>query len=46
MNYVEAYHLETGLLIKFGSKNLQHKRMHNNSLIKKSNNQENQGSRQ
>jgi len=44
--FVDAYNLEIGLLINFGSKNLQHKRVHNNSLIKKSNNQENQGSRQ
>jgi GxxExxY protein len=39
MNYVEAYNLEIGLLINFGSKSLQHKRVHNNS---KSSNQENQ----
>lgn len=32
MNYVEAYHLEIGLLINFGSKSLQHKRVHNNKL--------------
>ena len=31
MNYVEAYNLEIGLLINFGSKSLQHKRVHNNS---------------
>ncbi len=30
MNYVEAYHLEIGLLINFGAKSLQHKRVHNN----------------
>lgn len=30
MNYVEAYGLEIGLLINFGSKSLQHKRVHNN----------------
>ncbi len=45
MNYVEAYNLEIGLLINFGAKSLQHKRVHNN----KSGNQENpinQGSRQ
>ena len=49
MNYVEAYNLEIGLLINFGSKSLQHKRVHNNNLIKKSSNQDNtinQGSRQ
>lgn len=33
MNYVEAYHLEIGLLINFGSKSLQHKRVHNNKLM-------------
>lgn len=32
MNYLEAYNLEIGLLINFGSKSLQHKRVHNNSL--------------
>jgi GxxExxY protein len=42
MNYVEAYHLEIGLLINFGSKSLQHKRVHNNNPIKKSGNQDNQ----
>jgi GxxExxY protein len=31
MNYVEAYNLEIGLLINFGAKSLQHKRVHNNS---------------
>lgn len=31
MNYVEAYKLEIGLLINFGSKSLQHKRVHNNN---------------
>ncbi|MCD6186308.1 MAG: hypothetical protein J7K84_11110 [Deltaproteobacteria bacterium] len=46
IKYVEAYNLETGLLIKFGSKSLQHKNVHNNFLIKKSNNQKHQGSRQ
>ncbi len=35
MNYVEAYHLEIGLLVNFGSKSLQHKRVHNNNRIKK-----------
>lgn len=30
MNYVEAYGLEIGLLINFGSKSLQHRRVHNN----------------
>lgn len=31
MNYVEAYNLEIGLLINFGAKRLQFKRVHNNS---------------
>lgn len=30
MNYVEAYDLEIGLLINFGAKSLQFKRVHNN----------------
>ncbi len=30
MNYIEAYNLEIGLLINFGAKSLQHKRVHNN----------------
>jgi GxxExxY protein len=34
MNYVEAYNLEIGLLINFGSKSLQFKRVHNNNLKK------------
>lgn len=32
MNYVEAYGLEIGLLINFGSKSLQHNRVHNNNI--------------
>ena len=32
MNYVEAYRAEVGLLINFGSKSLQFKRVHNNKL--------------
>ena len=32
MNYVEAYDLEIGLLINFGAKSLQHKRVHNNKI--------------
>lgn len=31
MNYVEAYDLNIGLLINFGAKSLQFKRVHNNS---------------
>ena len=34
MNYLEAYKMEIGLLINFGAKSLQFKRVHNNSLIK------------
>ncbi len=30
MNYVEAYNMEIGLLINFGAKSLQFKRVHNN----------------
>ena len=30
LNYLEAYHLEVGLLINFGARSLQHKRVHNN----------------
>jgi GxxExxY protein len=41
MNYVEAYNMEIGLLLNFGSKSLQFKRVHNNKLLKKSSNQEN-----
>ena len=33
MNYVEAYNLEIGLLINFGAKSLQHKRVHNNNCL-------------
>ncbi|UII19406.1 GxxExxY protein [Fulvivirga ligni] len=36
MNYLEAYDLEIGLLINFGSKSLQFKRVHNNKKIKQS----------
>ena len=48
MNYLEAYNMEIGLLINFGGKSLQFKRVHNNKIIKDSTktnqvNQENQG---
>ncbi|SEN23078.1 GxxExxY protein [Mucilaginibacter gossypiicola] len=33
MNYLEAYKMEIGLLINFGSKSLQFKRVHNNNLF-------------
>ena len=42
MNYLEAYNLKTGLLINFGAKSLQFKRLFNKSW--KSKNPENQGS--
>ena len=32
MNYLEAYKVEIGLLINFGAKSLQFKRVHNNRL--------------
>ena len=32
MNYVEAYKMEIGLLINFGARSLQFKRVHNNKL--------------
>ena len=37
LNYLEAYNMEIGLLINFGSKSLQFKRVHNNAIIKSSN---------
>ena len=48
MNYLEAYNMEIGLLINFGGKSLQFKRVHNKKIIKESTktnqvNQENQG---
>lgn len=33
MNYVEAYNLEIGLLINFGAKSLQFKRVHNKKVL-------------
>jgi GxxExxY protein len=44
MNYLEAYGLEIGLLINFGAKSLEFKRVHNNKIINKSLNQANHGS--
>ena len=46
MNYLEAYNGEIGLLINFGAKSLQFKRVHNNSLKNQGNqeNPKNQGS--
>ena len=34
LNYLEAYGMEIGLLINFGSKSLQFKRVHNNKILK------------
>ena len=33
MNYLEAYKMEIGLLINFGAKSLEFKRLHNNKLL-------------
>lgn len=33
MNYVEAYNMEIGLLLNFGAKSLQFKRVHNNKVL-------------
>lgn len=33
MNYLEAYGMEIGLLINFGSKSLEFKRVHNNKIL-------------
>ncbi|GAB1371180.1 GxxExxY protein [Candidatus Kapaibacterium sp.] len=41
MNYLEAYNMEIGLLLNFGAKSLQFKRVHNNKLLTKSSHQEN-----
>jgi len=35
LNYCEAYKMEIGLLINFGAKSLEFKRVHNNKLINK-----------
>jgi hypothetical protein len=35
MNYCEAYNMEIGLLINFGGKSLEFKRVHKNKLIGK-----------
>ena len=37
MNYLEAYKMEVGLLINFGAKSLQFKRVHNNKIIQSKN---------
>ena len=33
MNYLEAYKMKVGLLINFGSKSLEFKRVHNNKIL-------------
>jgi GxxExxY protein len=33
LNYVEAYKMEIGLLLNFGSKSLEFKRVHNNKIL-------------
>ncbi len=33
MNYLEAYNMQIGLLINFGSRSLEFKRVHNNKLV-------------
>ncbi len=33
MNYLEAYNMEIGLLLNFGARSLEHKRVHNNKLL-------------
>ena len=35
MNYVAAYKMEIGLLINFGAKSLEFKRVHNNEILKR-----------
>jgi GxxExxY protein len=32
MNYLEAYKMEIGLLLNFGAKSLEFKRVHNNKI--------------
>jgi len=33
MNYVEAYNMEIGLLVNFGARSLEFKRVHNNKIL-------------
>lgn len=33
MNCLEAYNMEIGLLLNFGARSLEHKRVHNNKLL-------------
>ena len=39
MNYLEAYKMEIGLLINFGARSLEFKRVHNNKLLRPDSNQ-------
>lgn len=32
INYLEAYHMQVGLLLNFGARSLEYKRVHNNKL--------------
>jgi len=41
MNYLEAYKMEIGLLINFGARSLEFKRVHNNKILKPEINQGN-----
>ena len=41
MNYLEAYKMEIGLLINFGARSLEFKRVHNNKILKPEMNQGN-----
>lgn len=34
LNYLEAYKMEIGLLLNFGAKSLEYKRVHNNKILK------------
>ena len=38
LNYLEAYQMPIGLLLNFGAKSLEFKRLHNNKLLKSSSN--------
>jgi GxxExxY protein len=33
LNYLEAYNMKVGLLINFGARSLEFKRVHNNKLL-------------
>ena len=46
INYLEAYNMDIGLLINFGAKSLQFKRVHNNKILTQQSNLEKQLSNQ